>query len=215
MGKKLVKKLVQMAVNSTPEQSEEYGVVLCQLRGVAKEAAANLKSFKLDLGAFNGEVPEQYDGLAVELVYEGGLFTLGSTRGDGETGENVLWKSKIPGLGLSSPVIWGDRVFLTSAVAENVPGLVLGDRGLDDGVVEYRARRTGETETLPLADAASVIRSAAPPGERPTRSAAIRPKAEPMSGIVTPNRIAPPPRKGRRVAAMTIANAVAKGASRT
>lgn len=70
MGKQLVKKQVQLAVNSTPEQSEEYGVVLCQLRGVSKEAAANLKSFKLDLGAFNGEVPEQYDGLAVELIID-------------------------------------------------------------------------------------------------------------------------------------------------
>lgn len=70
MEKQLVKKLVQMAVNSSPEQSEEYGVVLCQLRGVSAEAAKNLKSFKLDLGAFNGEVPEQYDGLAVELTID-------------------------------------------------------------------------------------------------------------------------------------------------
>ncbi|MFO7605356.1 MAG: NAD-dependent DNA ligase LigA [Desulfurivibrionaceae bacterium] len=29
------------------------------------------------------------DGLAVELVYENGLFTTGSTRGDGRTGENI------------------------------------------------------------------------------------------------------------------------------
>jgi hypothetical protein len=70
MGKKLVKKLVQMAVNTTSEESEEYGVVICQLRGIAKGASANMKSFKLDLGAFDGEVPEQYDGLAVELVID-------------------------------------------------------------------------------------------------------------------------------------------------
>lgn len=31
----------------------------------------------------------KYDGLAVELVYENGVFTLGSTRGDGEVGEDV------------------------------------------------------------------------------------------------------------------------------
>ena len=29
--------------------------------------------------------------------------------------ENVVWKSKVPGLGWSSPVVWGDRVFLASA----------------------------------------------------------------------------------------------------
>lgn len=30
-------------------------------------------------------------------------------------GENVRWKAPIPGLGLSSPVVWGDTIFLTSA----------------------------------------------------------------------------------------------------
>jgi outer membrane protein assembly factor BamB len=38
---------------------------------------------------------------------------------DVKTGKNVLWKTEIPGLGLSSPVIWGDRIFLTSAVPES------------------------------------------------------------------------------------------------
>lgn len=32
------------------------------------------------------------------------------------SGENVLWKTRIPGLGHCCPVVWGDRVFLTSAV---------------------------------------------------------------------------------------------------
>lgn len=33
-----------------------------------------------------------------------------------ESGKNILWKTVIPGLGHSSPVIWGDRLFITSAV---------------------------------------------------------------------------------------------------
>ena len=42
--------------------------------------------------------------------------------------ENVVWKTDIPGLGWSSPVIWNDHVFLTSAVSageeeQPVPGL--------------------------------------------------------------------------------------------
>lgn len=37
---------------------------------------------------------------------------------DGESGANVLWRTPIPGLGHSSPVVWGDRVFVTTAVDE-------------------------------------------------------------------------------------------------
>jgi outer membrane protein assembly factor BamB len=33
-----------------------------------------------------------------------------------ESGKNIRWKTAIPGLGHSSPVVWGDRIFLTSAV---------------------------------------------------------------------------------------------------
>ncbi len=36
---------------------------------------------------------------------------------DVEHGRNVRWKTPIPGLGHSSPVIWGSRVFLTTAVS--------------------------------------------------------------------------------------------------
>ena len=32
--------------------------------------------------------------------------------------ENVEWVTEVPGLGWSSPVVWGNRVFLTAAVAE-------------------------------------------------------------------------------------------------
>jgi outer membrane protein assembly factor BamB len=38
---------------------------------------------------------------------------------DGESGKNILWKAEIPGLGHSSPIIWGDRIFVTSAVPES------------------------------------------------------------------------------------------------
>jgi outer membrane protein assembly factor BamB len=32
--------------------------------------------------------------------------------------QNVFWKTPIPGLGHSSPVIWGDRLFITTAVSQ-------------------------------------------------------------------------------------------------
>ncbi len=36
---------------------------------------------------------------------------------DGEKSVNVLWKVPIPGLAHASPVVWGDKVFITSAVS--------------------------------------------------------------------------------------------------
>lgn len=35
--------------------------------------------------------------------------------------QNVRWRTEIPGLGLSSPVVWGDRIFLTTAIAHGEP----------------------------------------------------------------------------------------------
>ena len=41
------------------------------------------------------------------------------TTWNAETGENIRWKTAIPGLGHSSPIVSGDLVFLTGAVSEN------------------------------------------------------------------------------------------------
>jgi outer membrane protein assembly factor BamB len=45
-----------------------------------------------------------------------------------KTGEHVRWRTPIPGLAHSSPIVWGDRVFVTSAVSADTkatfrPGL--------------------------------------------------------------------------------------------
>jgi outer membrane protein assembly factor BamB len=40
---------------------------------------------------------------------------------DGPTRRNVLWRVPVPGLAHSSPVVWGDRVFVTSAISSD-PG---------------------------------------------------------------------------------------------
>ncbi|HEX5889579.1 MAG TPA: PQQ-binding-like beta-propeller repeat protein [Pyrinomonadaceae bacterium] len=49
-----------------------------------------------------------------------GPFFNGMARGDAPTvwsdTKNVKWKAEIPGRGFSTPVIWGDRVFLTTAI---------------------------------------------------------------------------------------------------
>jgi outer membrane protein assembly factor BamB len=49
-----------------------------------------------------------------------GPFDTGVARGDAplewSDTKNIAWKLAVPGLGNSSPVIWGDRLFLTTAV---------------------------------------------------------------------------------------------------
>lgn len=37
---------------------------------------------------------------------------------DGKSGNNIAWKTEIPGLGHSCPVVWGENVFVTTAVSE-------------------------------------------------------------------------------------------------
>ncbi len=39
--------------------------------------------------------------------------------------ENIAWKTPIPGLGHSSPIVWDDRIFLTTAVAETKDRILL------------------------------------------------------------------------------------------
>jgi len=60
-----------------------------------------------------------------------GIATLGHPPAswDVTSGRNVVWKASIPGLGHSSPVVWGDRVFVTTAVA---PGAAAGSVALGD-----------------------------------------------------------------------------------
>src|SRR5271154_4821272 len=50
--------------------------------------------------------------------------------------ENILWKIDVPGLGWSSPVVWDDHIFITSAVSsgnEPAPSKGLYDPGDDHG----------------------------------------------------------------------------------
>jgi len=40
-------------------------------------------------------------------------------RWDGKSGRNILWRTSIPGLAHSSPVVWGQTVFVTTAVSSD------------------------------------------------------------------------------------------------
>src|SRR5262245_52509527 len=69
-------------------------------------------------------------------------------------GENVRWKTPVPGLAHSSPIVWGGRVFVSSAVCKGTPvalkvGLYgdptpVASEGAHDFVVLALDARTGE-----------------------------------------------------------------------
>lgn len=76
-----------------------------------------------------------------------------ATEWDGESGRNVLWKREIPGLGHSSPVIYGDRLCVTTALSSDEAELKTGLYGSgasasDDGEQSWKVlcfdKRTGE-----------------------------------------------------------------------
>lgn len=59
-----------------------------------------------------------------------------------ESGENLIWKTPIPGLSHSSAVIWGDRICVTSAVREGgEPQLKVGLYGDIQSVDDEGAHR--------------------------------------------------------------------------
>src|SRR5678815_3230552 len=41
------------------------------------------------------------------------------TTWNAEKGDNILWKTNIPGLSHSSPIVWGDRIFLITAISSD------------------------------------------------------------------------------------------------
>src|SRR5512140_1931635 len=71
-----------------------------------------------------------------------------------EKAENILWKKAVPGLGHSSPIIWGDRLFITTAVNQRKTAPLKvglygeGDSAEDNDVQQWRivclSKKTGE-----------------------------------------------------------------------
>lgn len=73
---------------------------------------------------------------------------------DAKTGKNILWRTPIPGLAHSSPIVWGNRIFVTSAISSDPkatfkPGLY-GDGDASSDLTRHRwvlysiDRRTGK-----------------------------------------------------------------------
>ena len=56
---------------------------------------------------------------------------------NGKTGENIAWKTAIPGAGHASPIIWNDRIFTVSTL-EDKGERVLFCLNRDDGSIRWR-----------------------------------------------------------------------------
>jgi outer membrane protein assembly factor BamB len=83
-------------------------------------------------------------------------------------GRNVLWRAKVPGRGNSSPVVWGDRVFLTSAEPDGArrwlhcwdrtDGRLLWSRQAPERPAEPGVRdKNGYASSTPVTDGERVI----------------------------------------------------------
>ena len=117
-------------------------------------SAAGLVTWSRTVGAAVAPRPgvdwPQFRGIAATGVAEG--FSLPATWNTAD-GTNVGWKTPIPGLGLSSPVVWGEDVFISTSISgQKDAGLKVGLYGdiapvNDDTEHEWRLyavdKRTG------------------------------------------------------------------------
>jgi outer membrane protein assembly factor BamB len=77
------------------------GVVVAALVATASVSAQNWPSFR------GPNASGVADGTPTALAW------------DAKTGKNILWKTPVAGIAVSSPIVWGDRVFLSTAVGSD------------------------------------------------------------------------------------------------
>lgn len=73
--------------------------------------------------------------------------------------EEIAWKAPLKGLGVSSPIVWGDRVFVTSQLGQGVlregqhPTLARGPEAASEKPLGSKATATGEKQVQFLVEA--------------------------------------------------------------
>ncbi len=81
----------------------------------------------------------QFRGPAASGVVESGALPTSWSVGESRA---VRWKTPVPGLGHSSPIIWSDRLYVTTAVAEQAnPELKVGLYGSGDSAADASEQR--------------------------------------------------------------------------
>jgi outer membrane protein assembly factor BamB len=84
-----------------------------------------------------------------------------------DTRRNVAWRTEVPGEGYSSPIVWQDRVFVTSAFDDGMrravhclerrDGKLLWSRELADEDPEIASSMTGHAASTPVTDGRRVV----------------------------------------------------------
>ncbi len=101
------------SANKTPEPTNQAPV--------KTEPIKQTNSFASDIPGFNYEIPfpEKYANNYSTFRGPGGNGIAFQKNipisWNGETGENILWKTEIPLEGFNSPIIWDNKIFLTGA----------------------------------------------------------------------------------------------------
>jgi hypothetical protein len=101
----------RMILNGSIWAPAEKAKVIVPRRIITKSSARPPKN--TELGTPNANWPS-FRGLQAAGIAEKQNLP---DKWDGKTGENILWRTTIPGLAHSSPIIWGQKVFVTSAVS--------------------------------------------------------------------------------------------------
>lgn len=81
--------------------------------------------------------------------------------------ENIGWKVRVPGEGVSSPIVWNDRVFVTSArergarrvvhALDRISGEIRWSRAIADEYPEITSALTGHAAPTPATDGERVV----------------------------------------------------------
>jgi len=64
------------------------------------------------------------------------------------TGENLLWKTPVPGVAVSSPIVWGDRVFVSTAVSSKPDAAIRTGQYGDVEPVDDKTKHTWRVVAL-------------------------------------------------------------------
>lgn len=85
---------------------------------------------------------------------------------NGETGQNVVWKSAVPGEGMGSPIVRGDRIFLVSCLTatqervlvclDRLTGKIRWQRSVIKSPLEIKHRLNSFASSTPAADAETI-----------------------------------------------------------